>query len=62
MDGPDNGNEGMTALLAERDTILGLLAHHQGNISRIAMEMGVSRNTVYRKMEFYNISRGYNFK
>ena len=56
------GSRGMTALLAERNTIVELLARHNGNISSIAREMGVSRNTVYRKMEFYNISRRYNFE
>lgn len=56
------GNSGMTALLAERDTIIELLARYKGNISRIASEMGVSRNTIYRKMKFYNISREYNFE
>ncbi len=53
---------GMTALLAERDNIIELLARHKGNVSRIAAEMGVSRNTIYRKMKFYNISREYNFE
>ncbi|MEA4925758.1 MAG: sigma-54-dependent Fis family transcriptional regulator [Syntrophomonadaceae bacterium] len=53
---------GMTVLLAERDNIIELLARHKGNVSRIAAEMGVSRNTIYRKMKFYNISREYNFE
>jgi len=59
---PENGSGGMTALLAEHNTIMELLNRYDGNISRIAKEMGVSRNTVYRKMKFYNISREYNFE
>lgn len=58
----NTNNGGMTALLAERDTIVQLLVRHKGNISRIAKEMGISRNTVYRKMKFYDISREYNFE
>ena len=59
---PENGSGGMTALLAEHNTIMELLNRYDGNISRIAKEMGVSRNTIYRKMKFYNISREYNFE
>jgi transcriptional regulator with PAS, ATPase and Fis domain len=58
----DRGNGGMEALLAERNNIIDLLAKHKGNISNVAREMGVSRNTIYRKMQFYDISRGYNFE
>jgi len=59
---PGDGRGGMTALLTEHNTIIELLARYEGNISRVAKEMGVSRNTIYRKMKFYNISRGYNFE
>jgi len=40
----------------ERDEISLLLARYGGNISRVAREMGVSRNTVYRKIRLYDIS------
>ncbi|CFY07540.1 RNA polymerase sigma factor 54 interaction domain [Syntrophomonas zehnderi OL-4] len=53
--------EGMSALLAERQTIIDLLKSHNGNISKVAREMGLSRNTVYRKMAFYDISRTQSF-
>jgi len=53
---------GMTGLMEERSMIMELLTRHKGNISRVAKEMGVSRNTVYRKMQFYEISREYNFQ
>ncbi|MGC7873359.1 sigma-54-dependent Fis family transcriptional regulator [Desulfosporosinus sp. SYSU MS00001] len=36
--------------------ILTYLSKHGGNISEIAKEMGVSRNTIYRKMRQYNIN------
>ncbi|HWP97809.1 MAG TPA: sigma-54-dependent Fis family transcriptional regulator [Syntrophomonadaceae bacterium] len=44
-------------LLAENEcqVILNLLAKHGGNISEVAKEMEVSRNTVYRKMRLYEI-------
>ena len=44
-------------LIAENECqeILGLLTRHGGNISEVAREMEVSRNTVYRKMRQYEI-------
>jgi transcriptional regulator of acetoin/glycerol metabolism len=53
---------GMADLLREKDLILRLLASHRGNVSRVAREMGLSRNTIYRKMRFYKISREQVFK
>lgn len=45
-------------LLAEKESqeILALLTKHGGNVSQVARDMGVSRNTLYRKMKQYNIS------
>jgi len=45
-------------LLAEKECqeIMALLTKHGGNVSRVARDMGVSRNTLYRKMKQYNIS------
>jgi PAS domain S-box-containing protein len=45
-------------LLAEKESqeIMELLTKHGGNVSRVARDMGVSRNTLYRKMKQYNIS------
>lgn len=40
---------------AERDQILHLLDQFDGNVSEVARKMGVSRNTVYRKMKTYRI-------
>ncbi|NLV17000.1 MAG: sigma-54-dependent Fis family transcriptional regulator [Syntrophomonadaceae bacterium] len=45
----------------EREALLNLLDRHQGNISRVAREMGVCRNTVYRKMRLYHIGRESHF-
>lgn len=45
----------------ERQVIVDMLARYGGNISRIAREMDVSRNTVYRKMQLYGISKEYVF-
>ena len=39
----------------ERQQILMLLSKHGGNISVVARELGVSRNTLYRKMRLYVI-------
>jgi sigma-54 dependent transcriptional regulator, acetoin dehydrogenase operon transcriptional activator AcoR len=40
---------------AECQQILVLLSKHGGNISVVAREMGISRNTLYRKMRLYAI-------
>ncbi|SHG79038.1 Transcriptional regulator of acetoin/glycerol metabolism [Thermosyntropha lipolytica DSM 11003] len=39
----------------EYRVLLSLLAKHGGNITRVAQEMQVSRNTVYRKLKKYGI-------
>lgn len=39
----------------EQQEITKLLGKHGGNISRVAQDMRISRNTVYRKMKRYNI-------
>jgi len=40
----------------ERQKIVCLLNRHHGNVSKAARELGVSRNTLYRKMRLYNIT------
>jgi len=44
--------------LAEQECreIVGLLTKHGGNVSEVAKELGLSRNTLYRKMKTYNIN------
>lgn len=40
----------------ERQEIINLLSKYGGNISRVARDMEISRNTVYRKIKQYNIN------
>ncbi|MEN6460705.1 MAG: sigma-54-dependent Fis family transcriptional regulator [Syntrophomonas sp.] len=53
-----NEREKRKQLLAESESqkIMALLAQFGGNVSQVAREMGVSRNTLYRKMHQYNIA------
>ncbi len=53
----DHRKEAMTDLLAERQAIIDSLIRHKGNISQVARELKLSRNTVYRKIHFYKIAR-----
>ena len=36
---------------AERDRIVALVEEHGGNISKAAKALGISRNTLYKRME-----------
>jgi transcriptional regulator of acetoin/glycerol metabolism len=40
----------------EQQKIIYVLNRHHGNVSKAASELGVSRNTLYRKMRLYNIN------
>ncbi len=40
----------------ERQQLVNMLIFHKSNISKVAKEMGVSRNTVYKKLKRLNIS------
>jgi transcriptional regulator of acetoin/glycerol metabolism len=40
---------------SEYQEILKQLKKHGGNVTDVAREMNISRNTVYRKMRLYNI-------
>lgn len=53
----DRRKKEMSDLIMEKELLISLLSAHKGNISRVAREMNLSRNTVYRKMHFYKISR-----
>lgn len=44
-----------TAAEQERNEILKLLEQYGGNVSQVARHMGISRNTIYRKMKNYKI-------
>ncbi len=41
----------------EKEEIINLLVKHGGNISQAAKEMGVSRNTMYRKINEYGLKK-----
>lgn len=41
----------------EYNIIIDLLKTHRGNVTQVALDMGVSRMTLYRKMKLYNISK-----
>jgi transcriptional regulator of acetoin/glycerol metabolism len=42
-------------LQSERDTLLGMLERHHWNVSKVAITLGVTRNTLYRKMRRVHI-------
>ena len=47
---------GMTLDEIERQTILQALERHKGNLSQVAMALGISRAALYRRLEKYNIN------
>lgn len=42
----------------EKDKILAVLKKHNGNRTRAALELGISRRTIIRKLEQYNLEEG----
>lgn len=50
------GIKGQMAEL-ERNQIIDLLKLYNGNVTRVAQEMNVSRRTIHRKIKLYNIKR-----
>uniref|UniRef100_UPI0038B39B37 helix-turn-helix domain-containing protein n=1 Tax=Jiella pelagia TaxID=2986949 RepID=UPI0038B39B37 len=42
---------------AERETLLQALEAENGNISKVARRLGISRPTLYRKLDLYGLSR-----
>ena len=47
---------GMTLDEIERQTILQSLERHKGNLSQVAMALGISRAALYRRLEKHNIN------
>lgn len=47
--------EGMTLEQLERNAILAALEKHPGNLSLAALELGITRQSLYRRMEKYGI-------
>jgi transcriptional regulator with PAS, ATPase and Fis domain len=59
-DSPDNErnikvNERNNEQLDELSKITNLLAMYENNISMVARKMGISRNTLYKKLKKYNL-------
>jgi len=44
---------------AEKKMILQAIAQKKGNLSQVAKQLGISRPTLYRKLDLYNIKRQY---
>jgi len=45
----------LPALEQEKEIIIRALDTHAGNVSRASTDLGISRNTLYRKMKNFNI-------
>jgi transcriptional regulator of acetoin/glycerol metabolism len=41
----------------ERNAIVQAIKKHNGNMSKVAKELGVGRTTLYRKMEKYGVAK-----
>ena len=41
---------------AEREVLLGMIAQHRWNMSQVAAQLGISRNTLYRKIKRHGIA------
>lgn len=53
--GSDNSRNSDNLYAVERDKIAEVIARHSGNISRAAQELGIGRNTLYRKIKKYDL-------
>ena len=47
---------GMTLDEIERQTIMQAVEHYKGNLSQVAMALGISRAALYRRLEKFNIT------
>ncbi len=52
----DRSTRRLYAIEQEKERIIRALDLHGGNVSRASIELGVSRNTLYRKMKNYDIT------
>lgn len=51
----ERDNEDMSLSAVERSTILKVIEKHNGNISKAARELGITRTALYRRVNKYNI-------
>ena len=51
----DSSNEELNLDAVERNTILRVIEKHNGNISKAARELGITRTALYRRVNKYNI-------
>jgi two-component system response regulator HydG len=53
--GVSSENEDLTLGAVERNTILRVIEKHNGNISKAARELGITRTALYRRVNKYNL-------
>ncbi len=51
----DEDDNDFTLSTIEKNTILKVIEKHQGNISRAARELGLTRTALYRRLSKYDI-------
>ena len=54
----DSSSGHLTLEQAERQMIEQVLAQHEGNISRVAKALGLSRAALYRRLEKHGLAAG----
>jgi DNA-binding NtrC family response regulator len=52
---PDTANDGLNLGSVERNTIQQALSQHEGNVSRAAQSLGLTRASLYRRMQKYGL-------
>ncbi len=57
---PHETSEALSVSDYEEKRIASLLQQHEGNLSKVAQEMGVARTTLYRKINRYGLRQGRN--
>lgn len=52
----NTGLEGMTLEQMEKTAIIEAIRRHKGNLSRVALSLGITRQSLYRRMEKFGIN------
>lgn len=50
-----SGNKTFSLEDIEKDAIKDSMAHHNGNVTQVSRQLGISRTTLYSKMRKYRI-------